>query len=283
MIFTFAFHGVTWQKYTSKGRKKMNNEKWYLIPSYTMKCRIYPNKKQTELLEKALYGLKVAYNAALYDMYMNHANTTETRSTKDNSKFVHYADFDSLCDKTYLDELREKYPIVKYVKSGAMSTNNGIFHTDMKRSLTKNSQNKTKNAESKGLPLECFDYKDLHFYSKKKPRKSLTFQVANSNFHLERKENQKATKTKNIKEHNRNVLYCFFEKFSDKTKEEFGDLKIRGWNKNIRFDENGNMDFIDYLEQFRIDKKRNNLLSQSAKIIAEIFICPLNFHSHLRR
>ena len=38
---------------------------WYKIPNQTMKCRIYPNKTQHEIIDKILYGIRVAYNVTM--------------------------------------------------------------------------------------------------------------------------------------------------------------------------------------------------------------------------
>ena len=48
-----------------------------LIPAYTMKCRLYVNKTQKELIDKALAGIRVFYNCTLWEMFNTHECTTE--------------------------------------------------------------------------------------------------------------------------------------------------------------------------------------------------------------
>lgn len=62
---------------------------WYKIPNYTMKCRIYPNKTQHEIIDKILYGIRVAYNVTMYEMITNFKNTKEAKDKKED-KIVHF-------------------------------------------------------------------------------------------------------------------------------------------------------------------------------------------------
>lgn len=150
--------------------------KWYAIPSYTMKCRLYLNKGQEEIFEKVLSGLRVAYNATLYDMKMNFGCTKEKKS-KDNT-VAHFPDFKYAASAEHLNKLRTENPKIGYVKSYSLSGNNGIIQSDLKRMFSKIRENKTGNfTTGKTMPLEMIDYKELNFISKKHPRRSMSFQV----------------------------------------------------------------------------------------------------------
>lgn len=209
---------------------------WYKIPNYTMKCRIYPNKTQHEIIDKILYGIRVAYNVTMYEMITNFKNTKEAKDKKED-KIVHFPQFSSMIKKEWLDYLRNNYPAVKEIPAGCLSSSvYGIFVGDAKKAW-----------ESMGKkPVEF--YKPF-FYSVKKARTSYSYQETFSKF--------------SFSEDNKNVLYINLNKL--------GKVKIRGWNQKIRFDEKHSKDFIDFVKessgktQFGLTISKNN--------IGEYFIC----------
>ena len=209
---------------------------WYKIPNYTMKCRIYPNKTQHEIIDKILYGIRVAYNVTMYEMITNFKNTKEAKDKKED-KIVHFPQFSSMIKKEWLDYLRNNYPAVKEVPAGCLSSSvYGIFACDAKKAW-----------ESMGKkPVEF--YKPF-FYSAKKARTSYSYQETFSKF--------------SFSEDNKNVLYINLNKL--------GKVKIRGWNQKIRFDEKHSKDFVDFVKessgktQFGLTISKNN--------IGEYFIC----------
>ena len=217
---------------------------WYKVPNYTMKCRIYPNSFQKKIIDNILQGIRVAYNVTMYEMIVNFKNTKET-NTKENSplantkgnKIIHFPHFPSMLKKDWLDYLRSNYPIVQMVPAGCLSSSvYGIFSCDAKKAW-----------ESSGKkPVEF--YKPL-FYSAKKPRTSYSYQETFSKF--------------SCSPSNKNVLYINLNKL--------GTVKIRGWNQNVRFDENCLKDFVSFIKessgktQFGVTISKNN--------INEYFIC----------
>lgn len=212
--------------------------KWYAIPAYTMKCRLYLNNHQKEIINKSLYGLRVAYNSTLHGMKKKNEGVKEKES-KDGS-VVHFPDFKYVVSAVHLNKLREEYPIVKYTKPAALSGINGIFQSDLKRMFSKLRENKTKKFDTgKSLPLEAIDYKKLNFISNKHPRTSMSFQIVAKNVFLKDSYDDNGDDITNKK-----VLYIDLGKFGD---EEFGVAKIRGWNQNVRFDSNGETDFISWI------------------------------------
>ena len=187
---------------------------WYKVPNYTMKCRIYPNKSQQEIIDKILHGIRIAYNVTMYEMITNLKNTKETKDKKEN-KTIHFPQFSSMVKKEWLDYLRTNYPAVKEVPAGCLSSSvYGIFSCDAKKAW-----------ESLGKkPVEF--YKPF-FYSTKKPRTSYSYQETFSKF--------------SFSDTNKNILYINLNKL--------GKVKIRGWNQKIRFDENCSKDFASFIKE----------------------------------
>ena len=229
-----------------------------------MKCRLYLNKEQKKIIDDAIYALKVAYNVTLHEMFEDYECTKEKpykpKEGEENRelKVIHYPDCKKAASAEHLNKLREKYPIINCTKAACLSTNNGIFASDMKTAFASVYRNKTENKnadkinsdskkskQDKSLAIEFIDRKkDIRFYSKSKPRSSLTFQIAPTSFYIKTSEETKRL-TSNITEpYNRNVLYVDLGKFGEN---KCGIVKIRGWNKNVRFDQTGKIDFISWL------------------------------------
>ena len=258
-------------------------KKWYLIPSYTMKCRLYPNKQQAEMIDRALYGLRIFYNSTLYGMKEKNECTKE-KPAKDRDGVVHFPDFDAACNKEHLDKMRDEYPIIKSIPAYAMSGSNGIIKKDLVSSLSQlyvnkkeqkkdnesnkeqDKKGKSKNGKSKKIngvtmPFEFIDYEEIRFYSKSKPRRSLCYQRTAKSIKI--KSNGEYVEDVSLLEknkYNKNVIYINLGKFGNV---DLGYAKIRGWNRNVRFDENGEYDFLDYVykypkQQITITIKKDN-------------------------
>ncbi len=86
--------------------------KWYAIPSYTMKCRLYLNNTQKELIEKSLNGLRIVYNSTLYDMKKEGGCTKQKKS--EDGTIVHFPDFKYAASAEHLNKLREENPMIGY-------------------------------------------------------------------------------------------------------------------------------------------------------------------------
>lgn len=212
-----------------------DNEQYYKIDNYTMKCRLYPDKKKQECIDRILNGLQKAYNIATYDIKENHINTVEYIS--DDGRTFHNVDYAKLTNSEYLKQLREKHPDIKYIPAYALSGKNGLFYSDHKRAMShkaiyvqnpngtlKKTHEKQARTKGKGLFPYSVEIADINYYSKSNPRKSYSYQ-----------ESLNKVYTKN----NNNVMYINLAKV--------GICKIRGWNKKIRFDRDGEIDFIKYV------------------------------------
>ena len=58
------------------------NEHYYKIENYAMKCRMYPNKEVAQKIDAAIYGIQSFYNCTLYEMFSNHNLVTERKRIK---------------------------------------------------------------------------------------------------------------------------------------------------------------------------------------------------------
>ena len=212
-----------------------SKEQYYKIDNYTMKCRLYPNKEKQKVIDRIFNGLQKAYNIATYDIKENHINTTEYVS--EDGKVFHNVDYKKLTNAKYLEELRQKHPDIKCVPAYALSGKNGLFCSDHKRAMShkavyvqksngtlKKTHEKQARTKGKGLFPYSVEVADIDYYSKAKPRTSYSYQESLNKLY-----------TKD----NNNAIYINLAKV--------GTCKVRGWNKNIRFDKSGEADFLKYI------------------------------------
>lgn len=216
-----------------------NNKQYYQISDYTMKCRLYPNKEKQECIDRILNGLQKAYNIATYDIKENHTNTKEYIGT--DGKVFHNVDYSKLTNAKYLNWLREQHPDIKCVPAYALSGKNGLFNSDHKRAMShkavytkrangtlKKTHDKTARTKGKGLFPYSVEVADIDYYSASNPRRSYTCQEYLNKIYTKE---------------NKNVLYINLAKV--------GVCKVRGWNKKIRFDKDGQVDFLEYINNNR--------------------------------
>ena len=191
-------------------------KKYYKIKDYSVKCRLYPNKDQSKKIDRAIHAVHVAHNTIMHEMF------TELKYTKEHidsetGETVHFPDFYDMGKSKNLKVLKEKYPIIKEVPAYALSGNNGVIN-DMKKRLVSQTENKTsKNSRPVEKMKPCY-------YTKSKPRKSYTYQMP--------------LKMLNYKSNK--VIKVQLSKI--------GEVTVRGFNTNLRFDENHTMTFEDYIK-----------------------------------
>lgn len=192
--------------------------KWFNIPNYTMKCRLYPNKGKAAAIDAAIYAVQCYHNCAVYDLFHGFHNTIEKEAKKkqgDNEKpeselpgVVHFPDYKKIFGKDYKASLTEQHPVIACAPAGAITSNNGL-----RADLAKELGNK---------PIE---YQEPNYYHKSRPRRSYTYQETLGK--IRRSENKK-------------VFYISLAKI--------GEVKVRGYNPDIRFAEDGSVDFLDYAD-----------------------------------
>ena len=222
------------------------DKKYYKISQYTMKCRLYPNKKVAEGFDKAIQAIHCYHNCLLYDIFNGNIESTakpykpkkesKPEKKKDESDFdyqqrlysyeqkqkykdgdtIHFPNLNYAFSAEYKNKLIEEHPIIANAPASAITTKIGLM-SDIKKSLGK-------------LPIE---FQKPKYYSKKKPRQSFSYQDVLG---------------KLVETDNKNVLFI-------KLPEKFGGThsnpvkcKIRGWNQKIRFDGYGKINFIDYFK-----------------------------------
>lgn len=186
------------------------NMQYYLIPDYTMKCRLYPNKTTAKAIDDAIYAIQKFYNCTLYEIMENHQCLIEKpKKTKDGEYCegtVHFVDFKAVGSVEWKKKMMTEHPVIQNCISSAITCKSGVI-ADMKKSFGKN-------------PIEMADVRG---YSKKKPRTSYSYQENLS----------KVSSAENI-----NTLYISLAKI--------GAVKIKGWNQSIRFGESQNQNFLEY-------------------------------------
>ena len=199
------------------------------VDNFVIKMRAYPTKEQAEKIDRAIYGIGVAYNMTAKSMMECNPEITKPNKKKEN--FIE-PNFSACCNKKWLDWLSSHYPAVRDVPRGALSSSAyGIF-TDLKRAYdtfhpekiphvqarTKTGIPKTRrNGEpvwektSKPMKVSCENWKP-YLYNKKNPRTSFTVQTGSTAF-----------------------------KFSPDSKAVYigvtnmGKIKCRGWRHDLRF------------------------------------------------
>ena len=191
-------------------------KKYYKIKDYSVKCRLYPNKDQSKKIDRAIHAVHVAHNTIMHEMF------TELKYTKEHidsetGETVHFPDFYDIGKSKNLKVLKEKYPIIKEVPAYALSGNNGVINDMKKRLVSQTENNPSKNSRPVETMKPCY-------YTKSKPRKSYTYQMP--------------LKMLNYKSNK--VIKVQLSKI--------GEVTVRGFNTNLRFDENHTMTFEDYIK-----------------------------------
>lgn len=208
--------------------------KYDKVENYTMKCHLYPNKTAAKAIDDAILAVQVFHNCAVYDIFTNHMNTTEKEKKRkgetSSSEIVHFVDLSSVMKKEYKDKLTEEHPIISKCPQSAITTNVGL-KADMKKEFGKN-------------PIE---YQKPQYYNKKHPRTSYTYGETFGK--IRRSENE-------------NMFYINLA--------VVGLVKVRGWNRNIRFDHLGNTTFLDYAEN---NKKESVTVVVSKDNCGDYWIC----------
>lgn len=197
---------------------------YYKVKNMAMKCRLYPNSEQKKAIDEILYGMRVAHNVIIYDMFENHINTTES-ADKETGELVHFPDLYSAAKADYLEKLREEHPIIKKIPAAALSSSAyGLVHFDIKRQfLSQNIDGKSQAVKSGRLrPIEKLK---PAYYNNHRPRKSYSYGDKLSKIYIK----------------NNHVLYIDLSKI--------GNVKVRGWNSKLRFEANdgGMCTFEDYI------------------------------------
>lgn len=218
-----------------------SGEKYYQIPNYTMKCRLYPNKTAAAMIDRIIFGVQLAYNHTVYEIFNNHLHLKEPDKNGD-----HYVDFGYLASKAHRHHLIAIDSRIEIVPASALMNKNGLFKADLKRAMAlpsdtreqkelkrklkaqrkKCSFKKTPRTTNSGALLPFPIEKTVpSFYNRNKHRMSYTYQE---------------TCTKISACHNHNVFKINLI--------NVGSVKVRGWNERIRFGEHQEYNFVEWME-----------------------------------
>lgn len=141
----------------------MNNVDHYnLVESYTMKCRLYPNKECAKKIDKAIYAVQSFHNCLLYDIFNGNIDSTpkpykpkkeiipeqkDGESDLDYQKrvyayeqkqrykagdIIHFPDFKKAFSAKYKNQLIKEHPIISEAPQAAITTNVGLV-SDIKK------------------------------------------------------------------------------------------------------------------------------------------------------
>lgn len=213
-------------------------EKYYKISNYSMKCRMYPNKSSRQKIDRMINGVGKAYNNFLYEAY--HGYCTIERKDDDGNVY-HDIDFKKAVKEENLHKIQAMHPDSSedVIYAASLSGRNGIFAKNLQSAMSHKVVYKTNKLGIKhkthdrnprtGKNGTLFPYSlelsQPDYFSKKNPNHSFYYQLAATSI---------------FTKDNPNVIYISSKKY--------GTVKIRGWNRKIRFDESGEVDFLDYLK-----------------------------------
>lgn len=213
-------------------------EKYYKIPSYSMKCRMYPNAESRQKIDRMINGVGKAYNNFLYEVYHGYC-TIEHKD--ENGNVYHDVDFKKAVHEENIHKIQSMHPDSSedVIYAASLNSRNGVFARNLQSAMSHKVVYKTNKLGIKhkthdknprvGKNGKFFPYSlelsQPDYFSKKNPNRSFFYQ---------------ATATSIFSKDNPNVIYI--------TSQKYGTVKIRGWNRKIRFDENGEIDFLDYVK-----------------------------------
>lgn len=210
------------------------NERYFLVSNYTMKCRLYPNKENARKIDDAIYAIQCFHNCILWKIFNEyHCTTEKEKKSKDKTvqnETVHFLSISQIGKAETKAKILAEHPIVDAAPAGAITSLYGV-KTDIIKSIGKK-------------PIE---YQSPTYYDSKHPRTSYSYQE---------------TFGKISCHGNKNALYINLAKI--------GICKLKGWNQNIRFDNNGVIDFLSYIN---INKKKRVGITVSKDNCGDYWIC----------
>lgn len=212
------------------------------IPLYTMNLRMYPTKRQREIIDRNIHALQNACNKTVYEMFTNNMNTNEKPDVYNENNVVHFPDITSMKKKKHLDYLRNTCPELANVPASSLSNGKiSVFDDISKRLAAQVSDKNEKKSINGNGAMRPIEYSKPVYYNKKHPKKSYKYQDRMS---------------KIILTDNPNVIKFNLAKV--------GTVKTRGlkgYAKILRFGENGQYDFYEFI---------NNKLFMNEKGIAKM-------------
>ncbi len=178
------------------------------IPHYAMKMRLYPSAAQRQQMDRICHALHIAYNITFHEVFQKNPMVC-TEPKEDGSV---WPAFNKMVKKEWRRWLINQNPAVKEAPAESLMNNNGLFKIDAMRAWETGMQNK---------PVDKCSRQEFHFYNANKPRNSFFVQVVPKNL-FPSPDNEKVAWIKIPK---------------------VGRMKLRGFNRKLRFGENGQYTF----------------------------------------
>ena len=221
-------------------------KQYFPLTQYSMKFRIYPNKTKNKMIDDIIHCLHVYHNNILHDMKTSLLYTIEKDDNKNPKEKIHWPDWkhaDNLKGGMKNKDFYKKYinadERLRCIPTSSLSNTGRSIINDMMKSWE----------DTGKCPIEMWGQEKedengnkikigVGYYTKSKPRKSFPTQIAASSF--KRVPYKELDENGDI-QYKKNVMLINIPKV--------GLVKARGWNKNIKFDENLEMDFLTFCEQ----------------------------------
>ena len=182
------------------------------ISTYSMKMQIYPSAEQAAKIDRIFRALHLAYNITFHEVFqLNPAVCTEPKADG-----AVWPDFRKMAKAEWKEYLISQNPAIAEAPAAAITTNNGLFLLDAKRAWEKGMHK---------LPVIPEKRRDFRFYNVGKPRTSFLVQIRPDGL-LPSPDNPK-------------VAWVTIPKV--------GKVKARGFNRRLRFGENGLHDYAEAL------------------------------------
>lgn len=219
-------------------------KKYFPLKQYSMKCRLYPNKHQQEIINNQLHMIHVYHNNLIHDMRVNGKYLNEVEDKKNPGNYVHFPGFKTIDGLEYGMKAADFYkeyikedPRMKAIPIAVFSNKTRSIINDMEKAYGKTGNHPVeqwgeKYTDKDGNQIE----KGIKYYTKSNPRHSYWTQIPASRIH----------RIPECELENGEVIYKYNSFFIYIPK--VGHVKVRGWNKDIRFDEDGKMDFLTWVE-----------------------------------
>ena len=182
------------------------------ISTYSMKMQIYPSAEQAAKIDRIFRALHLAYNMTFHEVFQ--LNPAVCTTPKEDGAV--WPDFRKMAKAEWKDYLVSLNPAIAEAPAAAITTNNGLFLLDAKRAWEKGMHK---------LPVKPELRKDFRFYNAAKPRTSFLVQIRPDSL-LPSPDNPK-------------VAWVTIPKV--------GKVKARGFNRKLRFGENGLHDYAEAL------------------------------------
>ena len=182
------------------------------ISTYSMKMQIYPSAEQAAKIDRIFRALHLAYNMTFHEVFqLNPAVCTDPKADG-----AVWPDFRKMAKAEWKEYLISQNPAIAEAPAAAITTNNGLFLLDAKRAWEKGMNKRPVSPELR---------KDFRFYNAGKPRTSFLVQIRPDSL-LPSPDNQK-------------VAWVTIPKV--------GKVKARGFNRKLRFGEEGLHDYAEAL------------------------------------